>query len=240
MRKDFTAVSFVLLTAAALVAYGCGGTETTTTAGPATTGGPTTGTGGTSAGGASGTGTGTGTGTGSGGSTSSQGGGGSGAGVGGGGAAPDCVDNSDCDDGISCTIDLCNAGTCSNTTDDTVCNNGDYCDGDETCDPTDGTADPTTGCVGGLDPCDDGFACTNDSCDDTTDTCTNTADDANCSDGTFCNGAETCNPADGSADAAGCVIPAADPCDGGPIRWTTASRAPTTCATRPATPATSR
>ena len=40
-----------------------------------------------------------------------------------------------CDDGVSCTVDACNEGSdsCDNTPDDSVCDNGLFCDGAEVC-----------------------------------------------------------------------------------------------------------
>ncbi|MFN8545951.1 MAG: hypothetical protein U0807_17345 [Candidatus Binatia bacterium] len=64
-----------------------------------------------------------------------------------------------CDDGNPCTTsDTCSGGMCGGTAVD--CNNGDACDGSETCDPLSGA------CLPGLPiACDDGDACTADSCD---------------------------------------------------------------------------
>jgi len=95
----------------------------------------------------------------------------------------------DCDDGVACTVDVCNETTdsCDNTPEDTLCDNDLFCDGAETC-------DPLLDCQPGtLVDCDDGVACTVDVCNETTDSCDNTPDDAACDDGLFCNGAETCD-----------------------------------------------
>ncbi len=93
-----------------------------------------------------------------------------------------------CDDGVGCTVDTCQELTqfCTNTPTDTLCDNGLFCDGAETC-------DAILDCQLGTDPCNDGVGCTNDSCDDLIDTCTNAPNDLNCDDGLFCNGAETCD-----------------------------------------------
>jgi hypothetical protein len=62
--------------------------------------------------------------------------------------------------------------------------------------------------VSGPEPCDDGVDCTDD-CDELADECTNTPNDSLCTDdGTFCNGAEMCDP------VAGCISPG-DPCPPG-------------------------
>ena len=115
----------------------------------------------------------------------------------------------DCDDGVDCTVDTCDeiGDSCANTPDDLFCDNGDVCDGAETCDPIDGcqTGDPLV--------CEDGDLCTTDSCDPATG-CTFTpvdcgdlicdpatgecipipcTDDEFCDDGIYCNGAETCD-----------------------------------------------
>ena len=80
------------------------------------------------------------------------------------------------------------------------CDDGVYCNGTEF---FDGLV-----CLPGADPCDDGVGCTDDVCDEAFDTCTNTANDANCDDALFCNGAETC-------DATLDCQPGADPCNDG-------------------------
>ncbi len=95
----------------------------------------------------------------------------------------------DCDDGVSCTVDACNEDTdvCDNTPDAAPCQNGDFCDGPEVC-------DPVLDCQPGTAvDCDDGVSCTVDSCDEVGDACVNSADDALCDDALFCNGAETCD-----------------------------------------------
>jgi carboxypeptidase T len=66
----------------------------------------------------------------------------------------------DCNDGVSCTDDSCNEGTdsCDHTANNSLCDNGLFCDGTETC-------DPLLDCQPGSDPC-DGQAC-----DEDTDSC---------------------------------------------------------------------
>ena len=93
-----------------------------------------------------------------------------------------------CDDGVGCTDDSCNAGTdsCDNIANNANCDDGLFCNGDESC-------DATLDCQAGTPPtCDDGLGCTDDSCDVGTDSCENVANDADCSDGLFCNGQESC------------------------------------------------
>ena len=95
----------------------------------------------------------------------------------------------DCDDGISCTLDACNevADACDNTADDSLCEDGDLCNGTETCDPDLGCA------VGPALACDDGNPCTVDSCD-ALGGCSNLpiADGTVCEDGSVCTVADTC------------------------------------------------
>ena len=125
----------------------------------------------------------------------------------------------DCDDGVGCTVDTCDetSDTCANTPDDASCDDGDVCNGSETC-------DPVNDCQAGTPlNCDDGDFCTNDSCDPvagcvfTPVECTageqcDPADgickaepectvDADCDDAMFCNGAETCDTATGICQA---------------------------------------
>lgn len=97
-----------------------------------------------------------------------------------------------CTDSALCTSSSCNEVTdqCEYTTDDTLCDNGVFCDGAETC----GSA----GCEIGIPPnCSDPFECTADSCNENTDQCDHAANDAACDDGAFCNGPETCDTQSG-------------------------------------------
>jgi len=148
-----------------------------------------------------------------------------------------CDDDGECDDGFSCTNDTCEGdGSCTNATVNANCADPDFCDGEDTCDPTDADADadgcvpPGTPCVGGTpvcdeatetcsactanSDCDDGFACTDDTCDGGSGACTSTPDDANCTDADFCDGVDVCDPTDPDADIAGCIGPG-NPCSGG-------------------------
>ena len=66
-----------------------------------------------------------------------------------------------CSDGIGCTVDRCDGptDTCVNTPDHARCDDGQLCNGPETC-------SAAAGCIAGSPPtCDDGLACTTDSCD---------------------------------------------------------------------------
>ncbi|MBI4716249.1 MAG: hypothetical protein HY763_00430, partial [Planctomycetes bacterium] len=100
------------------------------------------------------------------------------------GTAPDCADS------VACTADTCDEATdsCVHTPDNGTCQNGLFCDGVEVC-------NPQSGCQPGSNPCPaDSVACTLDTCDEVNDLCLHTPDDAACSDGVFCNGAEVCDP----------------------------------------------
>ncbi len=77
-----------------------------------------------------------------------------------------------CDDFVPCSVDDCDPVTgCSNTPDNALCDNGSFCDGNESCD-LDGMWGP--GCYLGPPPsCDDGDVCTFDQCDFAGDRCEN-------------------------------------------------------------------
>lgn len=84
--------------------------------------------------------------------------------------------------------------TCRHTADHTICNDGQYCNGVETC-------DLLADCVDGPVPSgNDGFDCTADACNENTDTCDHTPNDAACSDGQYCNGVEVCEVGRGCVD----------------------------------------
>ncbi|MCP4656316.1 MAG: hypothetical protein GY856_12960, partial [bacterium] len=94
-----------------------------------------------------------------------------------------------CNDGVACTDDSCNESTdsCDNVVNHGNCDNALWCDGTETC-------DAVLDCQAGTAPdCNDGVGCTDDSCNEGTDSCANAANDANCDNGLFCDGAETCD-----------------------------------------------
>jgi hypothetical protein len=83
---------------------------------------------------------------------------------------------------------------------DEECDNGEYCDGEETC--VDGSCQPGTAV-----DCDDSVGCTDDSCNEGTDSCDNIPNNTNCDNGEWCDGAETC---DASLD---CQAGTAPDCD---------------------------
>lgn len=94
----------------------------------------------------------------------------------------------DGDDGVDCTMDLCDESSDSfvHVTNDSVCDDGFSCTGTETC-------DAVAGCQIGTPPdIDDNVACTVDMCDEQLGS-VHTPDDSLCDDGAFCNGVETCD-----------------------------------------------
>lgn len=83
------------------------------------------------------------------------------------------------DDGIPCTIDACNPanGAVTHTPDNSVCDDGLWCNGQETC-------DVLLGCQAGTPPViDDGNSCTDDSCDEVNDQVVNVNNTDPCDDG---------------------------------------------------------
>ena len=133
-------------------------------------------------------------------------------------------------DGVACTVDACDNATtgCAYTPDhqlcaagefcvpgqsvtgcvaskpctlDAECDDGNWCNGTETCDVT---------CKSGTPPsCDDGVDCTVDGCDALAGTCTHAVLDAACDDGLICNGSESCDA------VLGCQSGTAIACDDG-------------------------
>jgi hypothetical protein len=131
----------------------------------------------------------------------------------------DCLVDGDCDDGIGCTDEICDAGTCVIIPNDANCpDDGLFCNGTEFCDAaldctSTGDPCPPQVCDEGFDicadctvdtDCDDGIGCTDDTC--VAGACVSTPNDANCpDDGAFCNGTEFC---DGALDCTS----TGDPC----------------------------
>lgn len=98
-----------------------------------------------------------------------------------------------CNDGIACTTDTCDTETdsCVHSPVQSLCNDGLFCNGTETC-------DAVLGCLAGTPVnCNDGVACTTDSCNEVDLSCTHTPNNAACNDGLFCNGSETCDAVNG-------------------------------------------
>lgn len=83
------------------------------------------------------------------------------------------------DDGVPCTVDACNpiTGVVTHTPNDALCDDGLWCNGQETC-------DAVLGCQSGTPPnLDDGNSCTDDSCDEANDQVVHTNNNAPCDDG---------------------------------------------------------
>jgi cysteine-rich repeat protein len=86
------------------------------------------------------------------------------------------------DDGVGCTVDACDEGADAvlHTPDDSLCDDGLYCNGSETC-------DAVADCQPGDPPTtDDGVSCTADSCDEANDSIVHTPDDLLCDDADVC------------------------------------------------------
>lgn len=92
---------------------------------------------------------------------------------------PGCTSNSQCNDDVDCTDDFCIGGTCVNNAIDANCDDGNFCNGEETC-------DLFAGCLDGNNPCG------SQSCNESTNSCVSCTSDSQCSDGNFCNGVERC------------------------------------------------
>ena len=121
-----------------------------------------------------------------------------------------CIPIRGCEPGpprnCSSHADDCNWGECDETTDQCYsepkgpesCDDGLFCTVDDQC--------AAGVCLGDPNPCDDAVGCTDDSCDEVGDACVNQTNDANCDDGDWCDGAETC-------DAINDCQVGVDPCD---------------------------
>lgn len=94
---------------------------------------------------------------------------------------PFCIEDVDCDDANSCTVDICLDGICVN--EEVVCeDDGDLC--------TTEACDPQSGCASTPVDCNEGEVC-----DPNTGECVpipTCRGDPDCDDGLFCNGRETC------------------------------------------------
>ncbi|MBN2197114.1 MAG: putative metal-binding motif-containing protein [Polyangiaceae bacterium] len=110
-----------------------------------------------------------------------------------------CTADAQCDDGFECTRDLCDAQIqrCRNEPDDTKCNDGQYCNGVERC-------EPRIGCRAGEPAaCSDNNACTIDSCDEAARECVHRPRDAD-SDGDpdgYCVAGADCDDRDPSVSS---------------------------------------
>jgi hypothetical protein len=93
-------------------------------------------------------------------------------------------------DGIQCTVDACDGnGVCvRGGTNDALCSDGSFCNGDERCRAGEG-------CESGTPPVvSDGVSCTTDSCDEEEQRVVHVAVDSFCDDEQFCDGVEICDP----------------------------------------------
>lgn len=130
----------------------------------------------------------------------------------------ECLADAHCDDGNSCTDDVCTANSCGNPPNSLPCEDGLFCTTNDVC--SGGT------CVGGPDPCvptalcdenssscvdcltsadcDDGNVCTTDTC--LFGFCANDNNTLPCDDGDFCSANDVCS--------AGFCVGSGDPCPG--------------------------
>ncbi len=94
-----------------------------------------------------------------------------------------------CPDNVSCTVNACDedAGTCNSTPEDSLCDDGLFCNGSETC-------DLASGCQAGTSPCNDGNSCTLDNCAEDSASCSydTLPELAACDDGTKCTVNDQC------------------------------------------------
>lgn len=124
-------------------------------------------------------------------------------------------DDIDCSDGIDCTIDRFNEEieACESIPDNTICDNGDFCDGAETCSAISGCVVPDPiDCSGSGDQCNTGV------CDEASDACVAqpSNEGASCDDGLFCTAVDTCEAGVCSGAARSCddaVVCTVDSCD---------------------------
>src|SRR5690606_10259680 len=93
-----------------------------------------------------------------------------------------------CSDGVPCTTDVCDddLGACRFPPDHEYCDDNDFCNGAEICDPVNDCQD------GEVPDCTDAFNCTIDSCHSTLG-CLHEPDDSICDNELFCDGVETCD-----------------------------------------------
>ncbi|MEO8604726.1 MAG: hypothetical protein ABI629_19310 [bacterium] len=135
---------------------------------------------------------------------------------------------SDCpSDGNGCTTDICSAGgVCLHTANTATCDDGLFCNGGDMCsggacaahsgDPCAAGGECNRTCNEATDSCaapsgsacsSDGNACTDDRCNGAG-ACAHPPNQLPCSDGLFCNGADTCS-------GGSCALHAGDPCAAG-------------------------
>lgn len=103
-------------------------------------------------------------------------------------ACNECTIDDDCDDGDVCTDDTCNAGTCESIANGAICEDGDACTVDDTCDAGVCAGSP-------LDCSDLSDDCNTGECDAATGTCEQVASNegAACDDGDDCTVDDVCS-----------------------------------------------
>jgi hypothetical protein len=118
-----------------------------------------------------------------------------------------CTSDSDCNDGNACNgVETCVSGSCAAGT-PVNCSDGLVCNGAEVCNPSDGT------CSAGTAPsCDDGNVCTDDSCAEPGG-CAHTNNTASCNDGNPCTVGDTCSG--GACAGTPMVCPSGQTCQAG-------------------------
>ncbi len=139
----------------------------------------------------------------------------------------ECQSDSDCNDGIPCTLDSCNpqSAKCEQQPDDSACDDGNACTDDRCqawvgCVPEFDDSNPCDDglfcsindhcesgvCLAEANPCTDAISCTEDSCDETSRACLHQPDDSVCDDGLDFT-EDSCD------DSAGCVFVESGHCD---------------------------
>jgi hypothetical protein len=100
----------------------------------------------------------------------------------------ECGSDAECDDGWTCTADVCASGRCTHATRDTACDDGIACTS-ERCDAALGCVYVTSDAA-----CDDGVSCTTNTCDRLLG-CVSTPVHSACSTGSYCDAATDCTVA---------------------------------------------
>ena len=97
-----------------------------------------------------------------------------------------CASDLECNDGISCTIDQCDANlrVCTHLPSDKLCDDGVWCNGDEVC--------TTGGCVQTARDCADAVSCTVDTCNESKRQCDHEPDDSLCPISHICDPLQGC------------------------------------------------
>jgi len=111
---------------------------------------------------------------------------------------------------VGCTIDYCDEDNNKvvHTPDDNACDNGLFCDGQETCHLMNGCQNGTVPAITDL------VGCTIDYCDEDNNEVVHTPDDNACDNGLFCDGQETCAPTSGCESGQPLQCDDSDACNG--------------------------